>query len=106
MRNICSYLLFRQNPLEIPAKSICAGLLAGVLAVPSPLYADEVSVQLGATPPSDAIALSAHGIDSAIKQLPDSIRGVMKRSGVPGVAVAVVHNGKTVFAKGFGVREL
>jgi CubicO group peptidase (beta-lactamase class C family) len=30
----------------------------------------------------------------------------MRRTGVPGVAVAVVHNDAVVYAKGFGVREL
>jgi len=30
----------------------------------------------------------------------------MNRSGIPGMAVAVVHGGEVVFAKGFGVREV
>ena len=32
--------------------------------------------------------------------LPDAVTSVLKRSGVPGAAVAVVHGGKTVFARG------
>ena len=30
----------------------------------------------------------------------------MKSSGIPGMAVAVVHDGKTVYAKGFGVKDV
>jgi len=30
----------------------------------------------------------------------------MKKSGIPGMAVAVVHGGKTVYAKGFGVKDV
>ena len=30
----------------------------------------------------------------------------MKNSGIPGMAVAVVHGGKTVYAKGFGVKDV
>ena len=31
---------------------------------------------------------------------------LMKKSGIPGMAVAVVHGGKTVYAKGFGVKDV
>ena len=30
----------------------------------------------------------------------------MKQSGIPGMAVAVVHGGKTIYAKGFGVKDV
>src|SRR5262249_7834244 len=39
-------------------------------------------------------------------QLDNSIADLMKRTQVPGAAVAVVQNGKIVYSKGFGVREL
>lgn len=44
-------------------------------------------------------------VDRAVAQL-DRIAGeLMKSSGIPGMAVAVVHGGKTVYAKGFGVKD-
>lgn len=52
----------------------------------------------GATVP-DAVRQAAAQLDTTVPQL-------MARTGVPGVAVAVVHRGKTVYARGFGVRKL
>jgi CubicO group peptidase (beta-lactamase class C family) len=34
------------------------------------------------------------------------VEEVMRRTGVPGAAVMIVQNGRTIYAKGFGVREL
>jgi CubicO group peptidase (beta-lactamase class C family) len=45
-------------------------------------------------------------IDRAVGQLDALAQGILERSGVPGLAVAVVHKGKTVYAKGFGVRKI
>jgi CubicO group peptidase (beta-lactamase class C family) len=42
----------------------------------------------------------------AIDQADAIAQDAFDRSGVPGMAVAVVHGGKTVFAKGYGVREV
>lgn len=60
---------------------------------------------------SDDSSASANSIDpaqvtAAVAQLDGVIADVMARSGIPGLAVAVVHQGKTVYAKGFGVRKL
>lgn len=44
-------------------------------------------------------------IDAAIARVDGLVAEVMERSGVPGMAVAVVRDGKTVFAKGYGVRR-
>jgi CubicO group peptidase (beta-lactamase class C family) len=45
-------------------------------------------------------------VDKAIAELDDIVAGLMQRTGVPGMAVAVVRGGRTVYAKGFGTREL
>lgn len=45
-------------------------------------------------------------VRSAIDKVDAISQAVMKRSGIPGMQVAVVHHGKTVFAKGYGVREV
>jgi CubicO group peptidase (beta-lactamase class C family) len=44
-------------------------------------------------------------IDKAVGQLDALAAGLMARSGIPGMAVAVVKDGRTVYAKGFGVRK-
>ena len=44
-------------------------------------------------------------IDDAISKVDGLIGDLLKNTGVPGIAVAIVHGGKTVYAKGFGVRD-
>ncbi|MCB8876855.1 serine hydrolase [Acidisoma silvae] len=45
-------------------------------------------------------------IDRAMAQLDALATQVMAKSGIPGMAIAVVRNGRTVYAKGFGVRRM
>jgi CubicO group peptidase (beta-lactamase class C family) len=49
----------------------------------------------------------AHPLDTArIEQLKDFVQSAMKQLGVPGVAMALIENGKVVYEGGLGVREL
>ncbi|QIB36164.1 serine hydrolase [Ancylobacter pratisalsi] len=66
---------------------------------------DVVPLDLGEIPPDDVVPMAAHGVEKALEALPGAITDILKRSGVPGAAVAVVYEGKTVFAQGFGERE-
>lgn len=52
-----------------------------------------------------AVAFSPARIDSAVASLDGIAAQVQKRSGIPGLAIAVVRDGKIVYAKGFGVRK-
>jgi CubicO group peptidase (beta-lactamase class C family) len=45
-------------------------------------------------------------VDEAVGKLDGIVDELMASSGIPGMAVAVVHGGKTVYAKGFGVRDV
>ncbi|MEQ9126551.1 MAG: serine hydrolase domain-containing protein, partial [Alphaproteobacteria bacterium] len=45
-------------------------------------------------------------IDAALGRLDDLVAAILDRSKVPGLAVAVVRDGRTVYAKGFGVRRV
>ena len=58
-------------------------------------------------PPSEVmgVPIPAGQIDRAIGELDHLAAEIMRRSGVPGMAVAVVRDGITVYAKGFGVRK-
>jgi len=62
--------------------------------------------EIGASPPQDVMPLAPHGLANALTDLPGTVATIMDRSKVPGVAVAVVHGGQTIFAQGFGVRKL
>ena len=56
--------------------------------------------------PANATAwqIAAGQIDAAVGQLDGVAQELMSRTGVPGMAVAVVYNDELVYAKGFGVR--
>src|SRR3954468_13191504 len=45
-------------------------------------------------------------LDSALASLDDVVGQAMTATGIPGVAVAVVHDDQVVALKGYGVREL
>ena len=68
----------------------------------------------GTAPPQPAdqppqLAAAVPLPDNAVAKAVDRLDGIADRliaqSGIPGMAVAVVHGGKTVYAKGFGVRD-
>ncbi len=52
-----------------------------------------------------AMALPDNAVENAVAKLDGIADELMKSSGIPGMAVAVVHGGKTVYAKGFGVKD-
>ena len=58
-------------------------------------------------PPNEVsgLAIPAGRVDEAISKVDGLVGDLMKRTGIPGMAVAIVHGGKTVYAKGFGVRD-
>jgi len=66
------------------------------------------AVQSGGTPNQDALALPGDldaQIEQAIAKLPGIAQEALKNSGVPGMAIAVVHRDQTVFSAGYGVTE-
>ncbi|MCT7657529.1 serine hydrolase [Mycobacterium deserti] len=65
------------------------------------------SAQSDVPPPLvPAMPLPQNAVEDAVGKLDGIAEDLMKKSGVPGMAVAVVHGGKTVYAKGFGVRDV
>ena len=48
----------------------------------------------------------AQNLDNKIKEIDKYAQQVMKDWNQPGMAIAVVKDGKTVFAKGYGIREM
>ena len=49
--------------------------------------------------------LPADAVNNAVSRIDGLAEDLMKSSGIPGMAVAVVQGGKTLYAKGFGVRD-
>jgi len=60
-----------------------------------------------ALPPNQTPAgpIPAGQVQAAINQLGPLAKDMLQKSGIPGMAVAAVHNGQTVFAEGFGIRR-
>ena len=52
------------------------------------------------------MALPENAVENAVAKLDGIAERMIAESGIPGMAVAVVHGGKTVYAKGFGVKEV
>jgi CubicO group peptidase (beta-lactamase class C family) len=66
-------------------------LLLAVLALATPAAADD---------------LPAEKVTAALPGLEKYVAGLRERTGVPGLAIAVVHADKVAYLKGFGVRQL
>ena len=66
---------------------------------PSPALSD--------APPNEVSGLQipAGRIDDAIARVDGLVGDLMKSTAIPGMAVAIVHGGKTLYAKGFGVKD-
>ena len=81
--------------------ALTAAVLAVAASVPAQAQ-DESDV-----PPPAAVAtpVSPAQIDAAIGQLDAIANVLLQRTGVPGMAISVVHDDQLVYAKGFGVRN-
>ncbi len=53
-----------------------------------------------------AMPLPENAVANAVAALDGMAEKMMAESGIPGMAVAVVHGGETVYAKGFGVKNV
>jgi CubicO group peptidase (beta-lactamase class C family) len=58
-------------------------------------------------PPNEVsgLAIPAGRVDEAVAKVDSLVGDLMKSTGIPGMAVAIVHGGKTIYARGFGVRN-
>ncbi len=56
-------------------------------------------------PPAPKPQLTDAQIDKAVARLDQTITDLMRRTGVPGLSVAVVHDDEVVHLKGYGVRR-
>lgn len=84
------------NPVAATAIALC-------LAMPA---AGQTGLSVGEAPTTDVAALDPANVDRAIAAVADIVDRAMTRSGVPGLAVAVVRDGEVVHLEGYGLREL
>lgn len=73
-----------------------------------PAGASPAPTSLSDVPPPlvPAMPLPEDAVGKAVSRIDGLAEDLMAKSGIPGMAVAVVHGGKTVYAKGFGVKDV
>ncbi len=100
-----------------PAASTPAGTRAASSAAPSTTVQPSPSASPSQSPspsPSSSeppqiasvLTVSPAQIETAIGKVDGLADTIMRKSGIPGMAVAVVQGGRTAFAKGYGVRKV
>ncbi|MFB7468548.1 serine hydrolase [Streptomyces sp. NPDC056224] len=80
-------------------------LRAAVAAGTAVLLATAAANAAPSPPPEPRPSISDDAVDKAVARLDGTVRDMMRRTGVPGVSVAVVHDDEVVHLKGFGLRE-
>lgn len=82
-------------------------LLALTGCAPAQPVSGPTSVKSDA-PPNEVsgLAIPAGRIDEAVSKVDGLVGDLMRTTGIPGMAVAVVHGGKVLYAKGFGVKDV
>ncbi|MFF9274619.1 serine hydrolase [Streptomyces griseosporeus] len=81
----------------------CTGADADTTAVARAAPTSPLPTVPPAQPPAQ---ISRAEVETAVDQLDDVVRDYMRRTGVPGVAVGVVHDDEVLYLKGFGVRKV
>lgn len=85
---------------------LLAALLLATSAFTAPASA-EVRIDATRPPPlTYAVAIPKGQVDAAVRKIDALAKDLMQRTGVPGLAVAVVKDGKTLFLKGYGLRKV
>lgn len=94
--------------LRTAVAALALALIAGCDTKPAePAPPPTAPSQPGMPPPLvPAMALPDNAVTNAVAKLDGMAADLMTKSGIPGMAVAVVHGGKTVYAKGFGVKDV
>lgn len=95
-------------PARVAALALTVAVLAGCGANSSePAASSPPPAAASDVPPPlvPAMPLPENAVGNAVAELDGMVGDLMDRTGIPGMAVAVVHAGKTVYAKGFGVKN-
>ncbi|UZR28420.1 serine hydrolase [Methylococcus mesophilus] len=92
--------------MHIPGSfRIAGGFPAGFALLLSASFAAAAATAEVAPPLWSAVEVSSEQIDRAIAAIDGLAHGLMERTGLPGMAVAVVRNDQVVYSRGFGIRK-
>ncbi|MDF2117742.1 serine hydrolase [Roseiarcaceae bacterium H3SJ34-1] len=84
----------------------CAALVVTLALLAQPCWPAALPGSDLSPPQTAGVPIPRGQVDKAVAKLDALARALLKRSGIPGMAVAVVKDGKTVYAKGFGIRKV
>ena len=99
--------LTRRRALTRAGAGLAAVGLGAASGRPSSLLAQEASPPADEPAPVDAPGIiTPERAARAVERLPDLAETILRQSGVPGMAVAIVHDDTLTFSGGFGVREV
>ncbi|MGI8415556.1 MAG: serine hydrolase [Nakamurella sp.] len=100
------------TPASIAAASGSSSAAATTAASSSSAASSSAASSSGATPADSPVGsassgeITASGVDRALVALPDIIARNMTKTKVPGLAIAVVYDGKVRYLEGFGIRHI
>ncbi|MYR07050.1 serine hydrolase [Gordonia sp. SID5947] len=106
-----SHARVRRSAAALVATALAATAVAACDTAPSDTGSSSSSATSAVTEPVDpntvvAQDLPADAVETAVGRLDGLVESLMASTGIPGMAVAVVHGGESVYAKGFGVAEV
>lgn len=89
------------NPMRSFRSTRSVAIAAGALA----LFSAGSATAQKIPPEFSALPIRDGQIERALGELDKLAAALLKKTGIPGLAVAVVRDGRTVYAKGFGIRK-
>ncbi len=90
----------------VTATTAACAPAAGPAITPAAATAASTAALPTAPPAQPPPLLDEEQVDAAVDALDGLVTDAMERTGVPGVAVAVVYRDEVVYSEGFGVREV
>ncbi|NDV88454.1 serine hydrolase [Aurantimonas aggregata] len=102
--------MIRLAVLAISPRLLWPLLGAFIGLVPAPAGADDAESSPATLLPAPIAPvpplLDRQHVEAAVGRLDDVVEAAMAKTGIPGVAVAVVYRDEILYAKGFGLREI
>jgi CubicO group peptidase (beta-lactamase class C family) len=96
------FMRYRSCRVAVSVSLVAAMLASGVRGwKPASAASDD-----GPPPAYSAVSIPAGRIDRAVAALDRLAADILRKTGEPGLAIAVVHGDKVLYAKGFGVRRV